>query len=1380
MTSANATRLLLTKSQTSLWLADKLNPNTPLNNVPYAFYINGELDFNSFQIAFNELIKSTDVLRIIIGEEDSLPYQEVREIYEYQIEFQDFSEKENGFINNWLQERSEVIFDIKELLFDTAVIKLNSGKYIWYLNLHHLITDAQSSVVLFDRMSQLYKAILENNALPISNVSYSSFVQFEQKERINNQGETQYWEHKLEAFKELPNLYGEKASDNSITKSNRIELELTVNEIEKLKAISNTNGVKLWNEELSLFNVFATLLFTYLYRVSGQSNLVIGAPIHNRVKNSFKETAGLFIEIFPLAVQIEENDTFFTLLKKVQIASGDYLKYGVTGASSAKLSRGFNVVLNYITAKFSDFAGFKTEVEWIHPNYSDPGHKLRFHVFDFNNEGNLKLVFDFNDSVLNGSKLQEASIHFKNIYDTFLDDIHGTITKSEIVTKQETQSFLLEKIISTEAESVLKTFENLVHHQPNAVAVQEKGRVLTFRDLNKKSNQLAHFLVKKGVKQNTKVVLYNYRNIDYVLGVLAIMKAGGTFVPIASDQPKDRVEYIISNSECQLVLTDKNLESQLGNISVPHLNLENEKAQIEAESVENLDLEHAQNDIAYVLYTSGSTGNPKGVLISNSALSNYIFWAKDYYNINNKTILPLFTSIGFDLTITSTILPLISGGKLMLYKENAFGPDMSLMQVLGDNFVNTIKLTPSHLSFLKDRDLSVSNIHTMIVGGEDFKVNLAQAITEAFGKPVKIYNEYGPTEATVGCIVGDFSENHKDFTSVPIGKPIKNMHAYILDTHKHLVPNGIVGELYLSGASLAEGYLKLDEITKNKFVDNPFVEVTKMYHTGDLARINKDGDYEYLGRVDEQVKLRGYRIELADIESNIENFEGVNDCAVVLVKNDKKPIEVNNVTNCTECGLPSNYPQTDFDEFGVCNLCNAFKGYKNKVDRYFKNEEELKNILLATKGKNPKYDCLSLLSGGKDSTYILAKLVSMGLKVLAFTLDNGYISNQAKANIDKIVNKLGVDHVYGETEHMNAIFVDSLKRHKNVCNGCFKAIYTLSTHIAINHQIPFIVTGLSRGQFFETRLTEELFWADDLDVKKIDDTILEVRKLYHKEKDAIKDLMDVSVFEDESTFDKVQFIDFYRYSDVSLSEMLQFLKEKVGWVRPTDTGRSTNCLINQVGIYVHKKQKGYSNYAFPYSWDVRLGHKTREETLDEINEYIHEPEVKRIMKEIGYEEPDLMEADEKLVAFYTGDTPKTSKEIKTYLSKKLPSYMMPTSFKYLDEIPLTKNGKVDKKLLRSFNVKPEEVKATYVAPRNEIEELLERIWKEVLMLDKIGVHDNFIALGGHSLAAIRVTSRVNGELEMELPLNKVFDLPTIEMYAKFIEETMIELLGEEN
>ena len=285
--------------------------------------------------------------------------------------------------------------------------------------------------------------------------------------------------------------------------------------------------------------------------------------------------------------------------------------------------------------------------------------------------------------------------------------------------------------------------------------------------------------------------------------------------------------------------------------------------------------------------------------------------------------------------------------------------------------------------------------------------------------------------------------------------------------------------------------------------------------------------------------------------------------------------------------------------------------------------------------------------------------------------------------------------------------------------------------------------------------------------------------MYHRESDAVKELLNVSAFEDDAVFEKVQFVDFYRYSDVRLEDLLTYLDTKIGWVRPTDTGRSTNCLINQVGIYVHKKEEGYSNYAFPYSWDVRLGHKKRQESLEEINEVIDEHEVHRIMDEIGYDRSEKEGPQgEKLVAYFTGNPEISVNGVKDYLSEKLPSYMVPVIFKHLEELPLTKNGKVDKKALENLNSVQLNMGTPYIAPRNDIEELLEEIWKEVLQLKKVGVHDDFIGLGGHSLAAIRVTARVNEEIGTDFPLNQIFERPTIATYATFIEETLTALLKE--
>ncbi|MFS4492236.1 amino acid adenylation domain-containing protein [Maribacter sp. 2308TA10-17] len=1368
----------LTQSQLQLWAGQKLNPDSPLHNTAHTFKIHGKIEEEVFQDAFQELIRKIDALRTIFGEENGIPFQSVLSELKHKADVVDCTSMSASEIGDLLHNRSKKTLDLSKKAFDTALLKVDEQKYTWFLNMHHLVTDAVSATLVFKYLSSIYQHIRENRleemvAIP----SFKTYADFEHEERSKSENDDnkKYWREKIETIKELPSLYGSRFNQKT-TESTRISVKLGEQRTEKLKQLAENPEIKGWTQNLTFFNLLSAVYASFIYRVSGQKSFAFGAPMHNRTNKNFKETVGLFIEIFPVLVKFEEDDTFADILNRIKLESNDYLRFAQPGMVTPEISSSFNCILNFINASFADFDGNKVESEWMHPGHIDISHQMRCHVVDFDDKGELELLFDLNHGVFNESLIEKVPNHFLKLFDAFLEDIHTPIHKIGLLTAEEVESKTRLKNQEPTQTLVLNAFKKAVETNSSKNAISQKTIGHTFKELNEKSNQLAAFLMKCGVEKGQKVAIHMPRSIDYVISVIATLKTGAAFIPISSDQPSERIKYIVSDAKCALLLTNSELEIHLDESSMPVISLDKNRQEIDEFSTKNSNIAPLKEDLAYILYTSGSTGNPKGVLISHGALANYLTWAKSYYKNDDPFVFPLFTSIGFDLTITSTFLPLITGGELIVYKESSTGPDIALMEVLEENRVNSIKLTPSHLALIQGSDYTQSQIKTMIVGGEDFKTKIAKGIQQNFNSELQIFNEYGPTESTVGCIVSQFSENQHKSISVPIGAPIANVQAYIFDDHMNLVPEGVVGLLYLGGEGLAKGYLNLLELTSEKFISNPFNKEEKLYQTGDLARVNSQGDYEYLGRVDEQVKLKGFRIELNDIEANLLKHQGIENTAVVVIENEKA-IPENEVINCSECGLPSNYPNTDFDEHGVCHVCTAFKGYKEQAQKYFKTEDELRSILMSKRGKSPNYDCISLLSGGKDSTYILAQLVNMGLKVLAFTLDNGYISDQAKGNIDRIVGKLNVDHVYGTTEHMNKIFVDSLHRHHNVCNGCFKTIYTLATQIALEKRIPFVVTGLSRGQFFETRLTEELFWDEEADVEKIDKTILEARKLYHQEEDAVKDLMDVSAFDNDETFDKVQFVDFYRYSDVSLEEMLIFLKEKVDWVRPTDTGRSTNCLINQLGIYVHKKEKGYSNYSFPYSWDVRMEHKTRTETLEEINEVIDEIAVKKIMQEIGYTESSESELEQKkLVGYYTGKQKLSSAELANHLKRELPEYMVPTHFKHIDELPLTPNGKVDKSALKALNVSQLEMDTPFVAPEGEIEELLASIWKEVLRLKQVGVQDDFITLGGHSLAAIRVTARINEEVEMKFPLNKIFELPTIAQYAKYIEETLVALL----
>jgi amino acid adenylation domain-containing protein/non-ribosomal peptide synthase protein (TIGR01720 family) len=1365
----------LTRAQFLIWLGQQLTPDVPLYNMIQTFAFTGELDADRFVRAFQRVVDGTDALRTVIQQDDGVPFQRVLPALAFSVESVDLSAHADpqAAYALWLDQRRLRLSDLGTRLFDTALVRLAADRWVWYLSQHHLITDGFGFLNVYKRTAQMYERLANGQADLPAWPQFADYQKFERDFRATAgyaKAEA-YWQNKTAAADPL--AFFDKLSGQRGTRTERVVCDLGVERSAKLRAQAASRELRALSTDLALYNLFATLTAAYLHRATGRTQLAIGTPFHNRPTPAFKDTVGVFIEIGPLLVEVADDDTFLTLHKRVAREVQSSLANARPGVSRAELNRAYEVLLNFVNVQFPPFAGLAPEVEWVHAEAGDSAHSLRLQVADFGATGSFALHFDFNASVFTAQQQRWAIAQFLRVVDAFLAEPSRGVNAFSLQTEAERQGLVVEYNASAAPypadQTIVQLFEAQVARTPHDEAIRFGAQSLTYAELNARANQMAAHLRPLGVGADQLVVLYMEHSIEVVVAVLGVLKAGGAYVPVDPANPKERLAFMLKDIEeglggaAPVLITQTRLANELPQSIARVITLDADFGAIAQSPITNPPVAASPHHLAYVIFTSGSTGKPKGVMIEHRSLVNYIWWANAQYAQGERLSWPLFSSLSFDLTVTSVFTPLIAGGRIVVYREDPGVRGMVIFQVVEDNAVDIVKLTPAHLAMIKDRNLRATRLRKFIVGGEDFKTELARDITHNFGWPVEIYNEYGPTEATVGCMIHRYDEARDTAPSVPIGVPAANAGVYVLDAHLNPAPSGVIGEMYLAGDGLARGYFNRPELTAERFVepDSPTLPA-RLYRTGDIARWTADGRMEFLGRADHQVKISGARIELGEIEARLLQHPAVSECVVTVTQSTAAatPAEAD---YCARCGLASNFPGVSYDEAGVCNFCRAYDGYKDKAEAYFKTPSEFGALAAQMKAaRTGDYDCVVLFSGGKDSAYMLYQVVSAGLKPLVFSLDNGFISDEARANIRRVVQSLGVDHVFGTTPHMRAIFVDSLKQYSNVCNGCFKTIYTLATNLAREKKIGYILTGLSRGQFFETRLTEDVFTAPAFTPELIDEAVLAARKAYHRRDDAISRSLDVDVFRDDALFDNIRFVDFYRYHQVPLDELYAFLREHAPWIRPSDTGRSTNCLINDLGIYLHKKQRGFHNYALPYSWDVRLGHKTRAQALEELNDEIDEARVRAMMAQIGYTEPAPLEerAVSRLAAYYVSAQPLTTAELRGHLAQALPEYMLPAYFIRLDALPLTPNGKVDRSALPQPGEQRPELAADYVAPRTPAERTLAEIWAGSLKLDRIGVHDNFFELGGDSILSLQIIARAN-KAGLALTPNQLFQHPTI-------------------
>ncbi|WP_143192214.1 non-ribosomal peptide synthetase, partial [Paenibacillus helianthi] len=625
-----------------------------------------------------------------------------------------------------------------------------------------------------------------------------------------------------------------------------------------------------------------------LSKYTGQEDIVVGTAAAGRTHADVEQTVGMFINTLALRHYPTKEKPFNQFLEEVKehvLQANEHQNYP------------FEQLVEQLVVRRDTARNPLFDTMFLLQNMDIPNVKMgevigipfgiahQVAKFDMTWEaveeqnGEIECNVEYSTSLYKKETLERMSGHFVQILRKVVEQEQIRLCDIEMVTAGEKEQlvygFNQTKASYPSHQTIHQIFEEQAQISPDHIALVHEQDSMSYRSLNKKANQLGRYLQECGVTANKVVGIMADRSIDMVIGILAILKAGGTYLPIDPKVPADRINYMLKDSGTKILLTQPHLKTEgLHCETVVNLSMATDGF----EDTNILSTTGSQN-LAYIMYTSGSTGNPKGVMIPHKGLLNYLWWANKSYFKDEAYHCALYSSIAFDLTVTSLYLPLITGKTLFIYE----GTDAAvvLTEVLTDDRVGMLKITPSHMKLLEELKLESKNLKVLITGGEDLKRDLADRVHQQFNGEVTIYNEYGPTEATVGCMIYEYEPAEQKGMSVSIGRPADNMGVYMLDEKLNPVVMGSIGELCISGEGLAEGYLNQPELTAEKFVANPFKPGEKMYRSGDLARWLPDGTLEYMGRMDHQVKIRGYRIECGEIEAQLLKHESVNETLVM-------------------------------------------------------------------------------------------------------------------------------------------------------------------------------------------------------------------------------------------------------------------------------------------------------------------------------------------------------------------------------------------------------------------------------------------------------------------------------------------------------------------
>ncbi|GAA6615987.1 amino acid adenylation domain-containing protein [Scytonema sp. NUACC26] len=888
----------LSYAQKRFWFADKISQNKSELNIPFAYKITGRFNYDIFERSVRLLIERHESLRTRFPLKEAKPVQIILESLDGNklVEYKDISlfssEQKNSVLQNLLHHNANTPFDLQnEPLFRVRIAKLNEDEHLLLICLHHIIFDGWSVGVFNKELTIIYNSLLKSETAKLQPLQfqYSDFSQW-QRDRTKRDDSTQelYWKKELEGCENslltIPTDYPRPSALTYCGDVHRFKIDRDLTQ--KLKQISSSCKSSMYNVLLAALNVM-------LYAYSQQETIIIGSPVANRQQSGLESQIGLFINTIALKTNLLEKEKFSELVTRVRktslaaLENQDIPFERVVESIGANRSLSYNPIFQVMFAYQNtpvskiDFSGCDIEAIETHVH----GSQLDITISLFEEENKLRGEVFYSTDLFEKETISRLFLHFQNLLQQISIDPHRPISEYKIITPEEERivhSVWNNTLVDYPALTLVDKIEQQVIATSKAVAVEFEEQKLTYEELNQKANQLARYLRKCGVDSETLVGVYMKRSVEMVVSLLAIIKAGGAYVPLDPDYPEERVRYTIQDSKISYLLSQKDLVPNLSEVEAQIILPEDPV--IASESQDDLSLNIDPESTAYMIYTSGSTGRPKGVPNTHKGIYNRLCWMQSEFQLSQQDCVLQKTPFSFDVSVWEFFWPLMYGARIVVAKPGGHRDPSYLIKVINEKKVTTVHFVPSLLNvFLDDPDISTcKTLRQVFCSGEALPYQSTQKFYEKF-KGCLLHNLYGPTEAAIDVSYWPCSPQQYG-QKVPIGKPIANIQLYVLDKYLKIQPIGVAGELHIGGVGLAKGYYGREELTREKFIPNPFDPEGKgrLYKTGDLACYLPDGNIEYLGRIDNQIKLRGFRVEIGEIESCIREVNGVQEAVVTL------------------------------------------------------------------------------------------------------------------------------------------------------------------------------------------------------------------------------------------------------------------------------------------------------------------------------------------------------------------------------------------------------------------------------------------------------------------------------------------------------------------